>query len=240
MTAKSDRRTFLKWSVGGAAAAAVGSIPTLKASAKEAVVSLDAGERYGEFLILPHGTGIPSVVQKADMAPPAMCGAGQVENKAQVDTIAEPIKADGALLREVAMESPVYKLSEIPADLEFQGGYVVRYGNSLLHHTIFGYEKKGGAMPVQIGLQSALFFPRPYPVHHPDPLADAPVELAPRGFNTPGIEKVSFLPAPGVLVRGPLSLTYHWIQFDVLYTLWVQGHVQRKWADQLAESLTLI
>ncbi len=236
MSTNADRRTFLKLSLGGAAALAAGASPALALG--RARKSLAVGESYGDFIVLSEGSKTPSFVKTPDLAPPKMCGAGRDITKADARPILEGIDKDGALLREVAKESAIFGFADPTPGLRFEGGHIVRYENGLLFHTTAIYSLQAGKEPVSVMLQSTTQFPRPQVIYRGEgQILPAPGEKSAR---SPEISKAPYLPAPGVLVRGPFDESYHWVAFDVLHTLHFDGLVPQARINALLGGLSLI
>ncbi|NBD35313.1 MAG: hypothetical protein GVY30_04865 [Chloroflexi bacterium] len=75
-------------------------------------------------------------------------------------------------------------------------------------------------------------FPRPFPLWSSDPVEP--------GGPAVVLEKVDFLPSPGIMVTTRRGYVFHWIENDVLYTLITEFDPSREEAFALVPSLALV
>lgn len=74
-------------------------------------------------------------------------------------------------------------------------------------------------------------FPRPFPLWSSDPVEP--------GGPAVILEKVSFLPSPGVMVATPQGAVFHWIKDDILCTLIAELGLSHQETLTLASLLSL-
>jgi hypothetical protein len=176
---------------------------------------LPAGaELYGGFLLLPEGAPVPPWVKPPKLGPPIECGVG--EGGASPTAVVVSLKAPGDLASESGL--PIYALGKLPDGIREAGGYVLKQQTGEVFSALVGYETynyDNQYWECTVRIIAKPDFPRPFPLW---PVS--PVEV---GGPAILLEKVDFLPTPGIMVKTTLGHIFHWIQKGVLYTLVVEN-----------------
>lgn len=224
-----NRRQVLKI-LGASGALALAPLSGLARAGSKAnaaaPIDPSAGELYGGFLLLPNGTPPPASIKAPRFGIPVMCTQGQ----GQATAMGRHFGTHGDVRANTRL--PLYTPRTLPANLQTQadGGDVIEYEFGAVFAVQLDYKP---AVPRSDVLQGSVTvwaqadFPRPFPMWF------GPDE---RGGNIQ-LEKVDFLPAPGLQVATPLGYVFHWIKDDVYYSLRVENNPSRADAQAFASSL---
>jgi predicted DCC family thiol-disulfide oxidoreductase YuxK len=187
-----------------------------------------ANELYAGFLLLSEGTPVPASVSQPALAIPIVCGVG--------GTVTTAIGESFSSLEAVVSSSkiPTYSLSNSFSKFEWVDGHVLKHETG----EVFGSMHIFGTLNLQTRKWEKRFhiwsqpdFPRPFPLWSSEPVEpDGPAVL---------LEKVDFLPAPGVRVATRMGSVFHWIENDIFYTMTVEDDQSFEEAEALASSLVL-
>jgi hypothetical protein len=170
------------------------------------------GERYAGFVLLPEGARLPADVQDYRHGIPSGCGAGNQGDQATVHAIQTDLESPAEVFRQGGF--PLYTLGALPAWLQPAGNSLVRHGTGELFGgwTLFkSYSRALGGWYTSVSILAQVDFPRPVPLW-----SSSAVE--PDGPSVT-LEKVDFLPAPGVMIRTYAGFVLHWIHQDIYYIL---------------------
>lgn len=187
-----------------------------------------AGELYNGFVLLSEGAPVPSMVKPSRFGKPILCGAG--EGGPTLNAVTQTLNRLEDLSREGRL--PLYTLGHVPVNLRDAGGHIIRHPSGEVFVVSVDLESpdaEGGAWERSVRLRARPDFPRPFPLW-----SSNPVEL---GGPAVVLEKVDFLPTPGIRVEAQGGYVFYWIDRDILYTLAAEYGPSREEAQSLASSL---
>ncbi len=171
---------------------------------------LSVGELYAGFILLPDGAPVPAFVKPSRRGIPDGCGVGRADPK-----IVAVIKSF-ARVEDVASEGrfPVYTFSKLPDGLRPRGGNLIKHPTGEVAGASIDFETyhagaRTWACTVSIWAQPD--YPKPFPLWSQKALGP--------GGPAVVLEKVNFLPSPGIRVSTLLGCVFHWIQDEVCYRL---------------------
>lgn len=249
MKSQSGRRQFLKGAfsiLGGAITArAAGLFPEVQPvsaeSARQTVpilqvpTQIEIGELYENFLLLPEEVPAPYFVQYPVRGIPYACGVGTNENpQLSLSGETKQFKRLKALVAEV--EFPIYVPNQLPDGVRLRHISVTRYDNTYeVYNVMIGFETYNPEIDyweTTVIIEARPDYPRPLPLWYrePDGLEDIPVIL----------EKVAYLPSPGIRIPTQAGYVYHWIKDEIFYTLAVEPSPNQQYAQQLVDTLTTL
>lgn len=190
-------------------------------------------EIYNGFLLLADNDPIPDFVQPSRLGIPIACRVGEGNGKYALEAVTKPFKQPIALER--AAKFPIYTLKNLPANARQADSYLIKHMSGEVYGAVVSYETpepKSDEWEGSIGIFAQPDFMHPYPLW-----SSSPVEP-----NGPSVilEKVDFLPTPGIMIATQAGYVFYWIQKDIFYTLRAEYELSRKEAEVLARSLTLI
>ncbi|MCS6911060.1 MAG: hypothetical protein NZM11_10935 [Anaerolineales bacterium] len=115
------------------------------------------------------------------------------------------------------MEFPLYALGEMSNGLRLGSAFLITHDTGEVYGASLGFETynpESACWECTVSLQAYPDFPRPFPLwsRQPEKPADPAVVL----------EKVGFLPTPGIRVMTRAGYVCHWIEEHILYTLVVE------------------
>ncbi len=222
------RRSFLKVL---SALGAVLLVPLDKLTGRSAVVAEaeppEVGELYAGFVLLPEGTPTPSFVLPSRHGIPRFEGATP-----GAGAITTELGSAEELAAKIAV--PVYTLSQLPTGLRAAGATLIQHPSGEVFGAWVGFESyvphlKTWACTVDVWVQPD--FPQPLPLIIPRRLAES---------DQGAVQKVDFLPAPGIAIRGVHDTVFHWISRGIYYRLRTDYDPSPAEADALAAALTVI
>lgn len=190
------------------------------------------GELYAGFLLLPDGAPLPAFVRPPQIGIPIFCGVGVGKGGPRPTAVTSSLKTVTDLQSET--DFPIYTFGKLSQ--EFQPGAVNLikhttgeiYAASVIFESIHQDRQSQGI----VSITTQPDFPRPFPLWSCSPVEpDGPAVI---------LEKVDFLPSPGIVVATLLGFVFHWIEKDVLYTLLAEYNPSREEATLLASSLEAI
>ena len=170
------------------------------------------GEFYAGFLLLPDGAPVPPTVKYPERGMPAFCGVGAGRDGPEPTAVITSFSTVTDLAREVAF--PVYTLSTLPGGLRLAGANLIRHETGEVFAAVVDFQsqnRRSRDLETTVSIWAQPEFPRPFPLWSSDPVEP--------GGPAVILEKVSFLPSPGVMVATPQGAVFHWIKDDILYTL---------------------
>lgn len=247
MNQKNSRRQFLKGAAGGLggmiAARVAGFFPEaepiLAQAARETIpvsrpvnsTHVDVGELYAGFLLLPDGAPLPDFVAPSVFGAPIMCSVGM--GGPRPTAISESFNTADELANSIDIS--VYTFRPTPERLRPIGANLVKHETGELYMTSVDFQ----SFNEQVGEWETAVYISGYPdAPFPFPLwSTASVEL---DGPVTVLEKVDYLPSPGILVATQRGHILHWIEHKVLFTLVVEHTKSRDAIQPLINSLALV
>jgi len=170
------------------------------------------GEFYAGFLLLPDGAPVPPTVKYPERGMPTFCGVGAGRDGPESTAVIKSFSTVTDLAREVAF--PLYTLSKLSEELHLAGANLIQHKTGEVFAAVVDFQshnRRSGDWETTVSIWAQPEFPRPFPLWSSDAVEpDGPAVI---------LEKVDFLPSPGVIVATPQGAVFHWINDDVLYTL---------------------
>ncbi len=190
------------------------------------------GEIYAGFLLLPDGAPVPPNVKYPERGMPTFCGVGAGRGGPTPTAVSKSFSTAAEMAREV--DFPVYTFSKLPERLRPAGANLIRHETGEVFAALVDFQSHNGRSgdwetTVSIWVQPE--FPRPFPLWSSDPVEP--------GGPAVVLEKVDFLPSPGVMVATRQGAVFHWIRNDILYTLIAELGPSREEALALVSLLAL-
>jgi hypothetical protein len=184
------------------------------------------GELYAGFVLLPEGAKVPEFVEYPKKGIPIVCG---VEGNATTG-ITKSFDREDDLIKEVRL--PMYRLNQLPPGLSSAGGYILSHKTEeifsvLLSYKIYDMEIQRTKTAITLCAQPDV--PRPFPLWSSEPVEP--------GGSSVILEKVTFLPIPGIMVISQTGYIFYWIDNTILYTLIMDYHPTYEEAQWLVNSL---
>jgi hypothetical protein len=177
-----------------------------------------AGELWEGFVLLPEGAPIPPFVTCAPA--PILC---QTDGSPEAEALRGEILPVQDLNEARARSSlPLYQ----PVGMPLHQGRIIRFQQG---GSVFSVMLDFGLKEPEVRLWARPIYPRPYPiwpVRHPD---------QPERLIQP--EKISFTPAPGVLLPTADGYMVQWIERSILYTLLTHHDPDGSSIYKIAQSL---
>lgn len=189
------------------------------------------GEQYAGFLLLPYGVPVPPSVKYPERGMPSISSIDAEADGPGARAISETFGRAEDLLGEVSF--PIYKLSALPEGLRLVGANLIKYetGEVFAASVAFqSYNRQSGDWETTASIWAEPDFPRPFPLWWNEPVEPGGPAVA--------LEKVGFLPMPGIMVATRRGAAAHWIENDVLYTLIAETDSTREEVRALASLLT--
>lgn len=185
-------------------------------------------EEYAGFLLLPEGTLVPSFVRYPERGIPVFCGVGDAE----IAAVSQSLTGAEDLVKQLGF--PIYTFRELPNGLRPIGANLIRYktGEVYAASVNFGSFDQSNNSRGMVSITAQPDFPRPFPLR-----SSASVEP---GGPAVILQKVSFLPSPGIMVATYKGYIFFWIEEDILYTLLAEHSPSREEVQALAGSLVLL
>ena len=190
------------------------------------------GEFYAGFLLLPDGTPVPPIVKYPERGMPTFCGVGTGRDGPEPTAVVKSFSTVTGLAREVAF--PVYTLSKLPEGLRLAGANLIQHKTGEVFAAVVDFQshnRRSGGWETTVSIWAQPEFPRPFPLWPSDPVEP--------GGPAVILEKVGFLPSPGVMVATPQGTGFHWIKDDILYTLIAENGPSLQETLALASLLSL-
>jgi len=144
--------------------------------------------------------------------------------------VSKSLSTAADLAKEV--DFPVYTFSKLPEGLRPIGANLIRHKTGEVFATSVdfqSYNKETDGWETRVSIWAQPDFPRPFPLWSSD-------SVEPGGLAVV-LEKVDFLPSPGIMVATQQGYVFHWIEKDVLYTLIAEADLSHE--DALALVLSL-
>jgi hypothetical protein len=166
--------------------------------------SLSKGELFEGFVLLPADAEVPSFVTPAKTKGP--------KEKNKSSTVYKEFKSVNDLKAHV--KKPIYAIDKSKQSADFLGANVVSYFDDEVFGVSLGFIDPTNATSMEeanISLWAQYEYPRPYPLWNA-----APTDEDHLGY---GLEKVDFLPSPGIQITTPQGFVFCWIEKNVLYML---------------------
>lgn len=240
---KESRRQFLKGTLGmlgGAMTAqATRFFPELQAALAQTgnpsvppaqlPEQLEVGELYGGFLLLPDDTPVPSFVQYPVSGPPVFCGVGdnptpsvRMQSFPTVNDVANRVNFSA------------YTIDSVLNNMKQIGCWLISQPTDDVYCTTVWFGNKNITdkdLECSISIWTYPEFPRPYPLWY-DSHIDNDVHTE--------LEKVEFLPTPGIRVTTRTGFVFYWIENNILNNLIVESTLDVDEAQKIVDSLRKI
>lgn len=249
MNQKSDRRQFLKGVVGGLGgilAARLSGIfpeihPLFAKTTHESIPSQrptsssnieDIGELYSGFVLLSEGMPIPNYVKASKFGVPVVCGIGANEGGAVATAVTE-FYSNVADLKKV-IDLPVYTLDPFPDGFQPLGAMALKHQTGEIFAISIDfqtYNEKTDGLETTVSIWAYPDFPQPFPLWSAEPLEANGASIT--------LEKVDFLPMPGILVATAMGYVCHWIADGILYCLIAENSTLNSNIHSIVNKLTL-
>ena len=171
-----------------------------------------AGELYSGFVLLPEGAPTPDFVAPAQLPETISCG--MVEGLEGTLKEAVLIELDNLSTTKDRFSFPLYTFNLLPEQLRQGKPYILSNDLGNVYRITVPYElydQTSSSWVTALTLWVDPDFPRPYPLW-----ASEPVEP---GGPAMVLEKVNFLPSPGIKIVTREGFACFWIESDALYTL---------------------
>lgn len=250
-----SRRAFIKWlsAISGVVVAKMaGLVPEVQAAPptgrfrqegsggnKTGVGTIRAnpevieGELYEGFLLLPEGAPVPATVMQSKLGIPIVCGVGVGRGGPEPTAIVESVSSAIDLPNKT--QFPIYTFSKLPSQIRSASATLIRHSSGEVFTSSVDfqtYNKNNGVWETTISIWAQPDFPRPLPLW-----SSTPAEL---GGPAVVLEKVDFLPSPGIRVTTDNGYVFHWIENDIFYTFVAENILAREEATKLIGLLTRI
>lgn len=245
MNQKSSRRHFLKGAVGGLGGVIVAHVagffpeiePLLAQSSREVVPVAHSsgqedsvGESFAGFFLLPEGAPIPSFIQESKRGIPVVCGIGADKGGAVATAITEAFSNVEDLKN--VIDFPIYVLQPISENFQFLEASVLKHETGEVFSVSVSfqtYNSETDQWQSTISVWAEPDFPRPFPLYFNEPIeADVPAIV---------LEKVDFLPSPGIMVATATGHVCHWIENGILYFLIAENSPSRSNILEIADNI---
>lgn len=176
-------------------------------------VAIDpAGELFSGFILLPEGAPIPEFVIPAQLPQTKSCGMVEGLEESLHDAFLENL--DTLTMAKDRVSFPLYDFDKLPGQLRQGKSYILSNDMGDVYRITVRYEfydRTSDSWVTALTLWVDPDFPRPYPLWASEPVEpDGPAMV---------LEKVNFLPSPGVRIVTQEGFACFWIESDALYTL---------------------
>lgn len=230
------RRDFIKvmgW-LGGIILTPLGRLRRWESTDLARADAPPEGELYAGFLLLPEGTPIPPMVSPSELGVPIMCGVGVGRGGPHPTAVTKYMNTHHDLAQEVSF--PVYTFYKLPGHLRAAGAHLIKHETGEVFSAAVNFDSYNlEAREWEEGTVSISAdpdFPRPFPLWSSNP-------VEPGGPATT-LEKVDFLPAPGIMVVTQDGYVFHWIENEILFTMVMEHTPSLEEARSLARSLVMV
>jgi hypothetical protein len=230
-----SRRTFIKFMslVGGVVLNPFQRLVTQLGINLAVGEEVYRGELYAGFLLLPEGTIIPSFVEFPKKGSPNECGVGIGWDGIKPNAVSRFFDNAEGLAAEIKF--PIYTLNNIPAELIPMRAYVLSDETGEVFGAALGFDAiniESGYWECIVSLWAQPIFPKPVPLYFREPIES--------GDSIGLLEKVNYLPSPGIRTQTQEGFIYYWIENDVFYTLAVDPVSALKDAHEITSYLKLM
>jgi len=195
--------------------------------------SLSSAEVYAGFILLTEDEPVPEFVRKPAVGPPIVCGVESGKGGPKINAVLQSFDTLEQIKERINF--PIYTLNKLPDQFHPAGGYILGYDTGQIYGVSLGYQAvdtTSGLIESTISLWAEPHFPRPFPLWSTEPVEPGGPAIV--------LEKVDFLPSPGIMVATPLGYVFHWIERDIFYMLIAEHHPTFDEAQALAKSLVLV
>jgi hypothetical protein len=194
---------------------------------------LSIGESFAGLLLLPEGAPVPSFVRESKLGTPIVCGIGADKGGAVATAITESFnRAED--LKEV-VNFPVYTLKPMSEDFQSLGATVLKHETGEIFAISVDFQTYNDEVDnweTTVSIWAHPDFPRPFPLWSTEPLeAGAPAIV---------LEKVDFLPMPGIMISTAAGHVCHWIEGEILYHLIAENSASRSNVQLIVAMLTTL
>lgn len=188
------------------------------------------GELYAGFILLPDGAPIPNFVQPPKSEPPILCGVGDNH-----DPTATTKSFSSISEMRKNLEFPIYSLEKTPTNLELLGGHLVIHTTGEIYSSLISFGVRPSHLDRTVSIVSLWAFHDitiPYPLWFSDPLDTSETQFI--------LEKVNFLPAPGIMTPTSGGYVFYWIMNEILYSIAIDPADSFDNAINIINSLKLV
>lgn len=180
------------------------------------------GELYEGFVLLPADTEAPSFIIPAKIKKPKEKDKSSIVYK-EFNSIKDA---------KDYVKKTMYIIDDTKQKVDFLGGNVFGYFDEEVFGVSLGFVDPISETPTgeaNISLWAQYDYPRPYPLW-----AEAPTDEDHIGYV---LEKVDYLPTPGIRMITPQGFTFCWIEKNILYMLILENYPTNDEALSFVSSL---
>lgn len=188
------------------------------------------GEVYKGFILLPDGSPVPPIVTPPKLGIPIMCGTG-VGRGGPAPTALNEVVPNIEYLRQL-VPFKMFGFRTLPREFEVIHSLVTRHetGEVFEAAIVYGVQDSIASGPDSerrtIRITAQPDYPRPFPLWSSNAVeTDGPAVI---------LEKVDFLPTSGIMIAVEEGYVFHWIQEEILYTLYAE------WPEPLTDVQALL
>lgn len=241
---KLNRRQFVKGSFGAMLGVAVARVSSAFPEAQVAFaktrndnitqdITPEVGELYAGFLLLPADAPLPEFVQMPSQDIPIVCGVGVGRGGPEPTADSEELRSTDELKNELDFE--MYVWDDVLHGLHLQKPNLIRYPSGDVFHVALGIERfdeENNSWETIARVSGKPNFPKPHPLW--EALRD---DLDDVEGNVGYLQKVDYLPVPGIMVQTINGYVFHWIENSISYTLTTEEDLTFAEAREILASL---
>jgi len=193
----------------------------------------EEGELYAGLILLKDGAPTPAFVRLPMREMPIMCGTGVGRGGPEPTGVHVAFDSASELARAVPYQ--LVAPNATSTGFETEGGDLILYpGGEVFASNITFLRKSAVSKAVEIRAHLCSYpnHPAPFPIWSVEP-------VEPNGPSAP-LEKVTFLPVPGVMQRSRNGYLFHWIKDDVLHILTIENEASPVEAPALDDVVSWI
>jgi hypothetical protein len=172
--------------------------------------SSTSSELFNGFILLSEDAPLPEFITPPRLGVPIICGVGTGRGGTSAKAVRERTLGLAQLRQRVPFK--VYSFRNLPEEFGLTHTLVLRHETGVVYDSRLGKRTGLDSQRRTIRLLAKPEFLRPYPLRSSKPREP--------GGPTVTLQKVDFLPTPGVMILTQEGYIFHWIENDILYTLY--------------------